>query len=317
MTGIVEISVIIPFFNEVDNIEPLFTKVMLELDLLSRSYEVLLVDDGSSDGTAKVLMAMAESDKRVKAIIFRRNFGQTAALMAGIDHASGNVLIAMDGDGQNDPSDISSLLAEIDVGYDVVSGWRKNRKDATISRVIPSRVANWIASRISGVYLKDYGCTLKAYRRDVLKNVRIYGEMHRFIPIYAKWEGARVTEIPVKHHGRSAGKSKYGISRVVKVVLDLIMITFLSRYASRPSYLFGTFGLFNLALALLAGLYTIWLKVFDGKSFIETPMPLLVVFLMTIGFMSVLFGLLAEMVMRTYYEAQDKAAYSIKEKINL
>jgi len=311
-----DISVIIPLYNEAESIGPLFEKVMTELEKLPRAFEILLVDDGSSDGTAEILRDLADGDRRVKVITFRRNFGQTAALMAGIDHALGDIFVAMDGDGQNDPSDISRLLEQIDAGYDVVSGWRKDRKDGTISRVIPSRIANWIASRISGVPLNDYGCTLKAYRRDVLKNVRIYGEMHRFIPIYAKWEGARVTEIPVKHHSRSAGKSNYGIERTIKVILDLIVITFLSRYASRPSYLFGTFGLLNLFLALLAASYTLWLKFAEGKSFIATPMPLLVVFLMTIGFMSILFGLLAEMVMRTYYEAQGKAAYSIKETVN-
>jgi len=310
------ISVIIPLYNEAGSIGPLYEKLLSTLDTLDGEYEILLVDDGSTDGTTEILHELARENQHVKLILFRRNFGQTAALMAGIDHAHGETIVAMDGDGQNDPSDIPQLLEQIDAGYDVVSGWRKDRKDAKLSRVLPSRIANWVASRISGVTLNDYGCTLKAYRRTILSDIRIYGEMHRFIPIYANWEGAKVTEIPVKHHARAAGRSKYGIERTIKVVLDLIVITFLSRFASRPSYLFGTFGLLNLGLALLSGFYAIWLKFAEGKSFITTPMPLLVVFLMTIGFMSILIGLLAEMVMRTYYEAQGKPAYSIKETVN-
>ena len=312
-----DISVIIPLLNEVDNIGPVYKKLMLDLEGLDRCFEVILVDDGSDDGTGEIIRGLAGDDARIKVILFRRNFGQTAALMAGIDHAQGEIIVAMDGDGQNDSSDISRLIERLGDGYDVVSGWRQKRKDSKVSRVIPSRAANWLASRVSGVHLNDYGCTLKAYRRDILRDVRIYGEMHRFIPIYASWEGARVTELPVNHHERTSGRSKYGIERTVKVALDLIVITFLSRFASRPSYLFGTFGLLNMILALLAGFYTIWLKFGEGKSFIDTPMPLLVVFLMTIGFMSIFIGLLAEMVMRTYYEAQGKPAYSIKETVNL
>tara|TARA_Y100001960_G_C14753649_1_gene869994 strand:+ start:1088 stop:2032 length:945 start_codon:yes stop_codon:yes gene_type:complete len=312
-----DISVIIPLLNEVDNIGPVYKKLMSDLEGLDRCFEVILVDDGSDDGTGEIIRGLAGDDARIKVILFRRNFGQTAALMAGIDHAQGEIIVAMDGDGQNDSSDISRLIERLGDGYDVVSGWRQKRKDSKVSRVIPSRAANWLASRVSGVHLNDYGCTLKAYRRDILRDVRIYGEMHRFIPIYASWEGARVTELPVNHHERTSGRSKYGFERTVKVALDLIVITFLSRFASRPSYLFGTFGLLNMILALLAGFYTIWLKFGEGKSFIDTPMPLLVVFLMTIGFMSIFIGLLAEMVMRTYYEAQGKPAYSIKETVNL
>jgi len=312
-----DLSIIIPLYNEAGSIKALYEKLIGVLRALDREFEVLLVDDGSTDGTSEILRGIASDNEQTKLIQFRRNFGQTAALMAGIDHAAGDIIIAMDGDGQNDPSDVPLLLAEIDSGFDVVSGWRRERKDATLSRVIPSRVANWMASRISGVSLNDYGCTLKAYRRDILKDVRIYGEMHRFIPIYASWEGAKVTEIPVKHHPRKTGISKYGIERTVKVVLDLIVITFLNKFASRPSYLFGSFGLLNLAFAFFAGLYTVWLKFGEGKSFIETPMPLFVVFLMTIGFMSIFIGLLAEMVMRTYYEAQGKPTYSIKKTMNL
>jgi len=314
---VLDISVIIPLYNETNNVGSLHDDLIAELDKLNCDFEVLLVDDGSTDDTVDKLREFASQDGRVKLIQFRRNFGQTAALMAGIDHAKGKVIVAMDGDGQNDPSDIPRLLEQIDAGYDVVSGWRRDRKDSRISRIIPSKMGNWLASRISGVPLKDYGCTLKAYRREILKNVRIYGEMHRFIPIYASWEGGRITEIPVKHHARTSGRSNYGLERTIKVVLDLIVITFLSRYASRPIYLFGTFGLLNIVLAFFSGIYAVWLKYGEGISFIETPMPLLAVFFMTIGCMSILTGLLAEMVMRTYYEAQGKPAYGIKETVNI
>lgn len=317
MTSSGGISVIIPLYNEAESIGPLFEQLCPVLRSLSRPYEVILVDDGSEDGTASAMSRIAGTDQHVRLITLRRNFGQTAALMAGIDHAAGEIIVPMDGDGQNDPADIPALLAKLEEGYDVVSGWRQGRQDAPIRRTLLSRIANLLISRLSGVKLHDYGCTLKAYRRDVLEDVRIYGEMHRFIPIYAKWQGARVTEMPVRHHARKHGRSNYGLERVLKVLLDLVVIRFLDRYASKPIYLFGSFGMLNLFGAVLAGLYTLWLKLGEGVSFIETPMPLLVVLFAVMGVTSVFMGLVAEMIMRTYFESQDKRPYSVKQTVNL
>jgi glycosyltransferase involved in cell wall biosynthesis len=238
-------------------------------------------------------------------------------MMAGIRYASGEIIIPMDGDLQNDPADIATLLAKLEEGYDVVSGWRRDRKDDAVRRNFPSRMANVLISVISGVKLHDYGCSLKAYRRDVVKGVKLYGEMHRFIPIYASWEGGRVTEVPVAHHPRMHGASKYGADRVLKVVLDLIVVQFLARYANRPIYVFGTFGLASMVVAILAGVWAVYLKYFENTTFIQTPLPLLVVMLTVTGGMSILMGLLAEIIMRTYYESQGKDVYLVKSTTNL
>ena len=311
------LSITIPLFNEEENIQPLHERLVRELEALARPFEIILVNDGSSDGSERILDALAAKDPRVKVVHFRRNFGQTAAMMAGIHYASGEIIVPMDGDLQNDPGDIAKLLAKLDEGYDVVSGWRKDRKDHSLRRNLPSRVANLLISRISGVHLHDYGCTLKAYRKDVVKGVKLYGEMHRFIPIYASWEGGRVAEVPVTHHARIHGGSNYGVDRVLKVVLDLIVVQFLARYAVRPIYVFGGFGIASLVLAFLAGLWALYLKFFQGVSFIQTPLPLLVVMLVVTGGMSTLMGLLAEIIMRTYYESQGKAVYVVKSTLNL
>jgi glycosyltransferase involved in cell wall biosynthesis len=248
---------------------------------------------------------------------FRRNFGQTAAMMAGIDFASGDIIVALDGDLQNDPADIPKLLDKLAEGYDVVSGWRVNRKDAAIKRNLTSRMANRLISTISGIHLHDYGCSLKAYRKHVVKGVKLYGEMHRFIPIYASWQGGKVAEIPVDHHPRTHGSSKYGMERVIKVLLDLMVVKFLATYANKPIYVFGGFGLFSIALSFLAGLWALYLKFFEQKSFISTPLPLLVVLAFITGIMSMLMGLIAEIIMRTYYESQGKTIYLVKDTINV
>jgi glycosyltransferase involved in cell wall biosynthesis len=237
--------------------------------------------------------------------------------MAGIHYASGEIIVPMDGDLQNDPADIAKLLAKLDEGYDVVSGWRQGRKDHALRRNLLSRIANVLISRISGVHLHDYGCSLKAYRKDVVKGVKLYGEMHRFIPIYASWEGGKVAEVAVSHHPRIHGESNYGVDRVLKVVLDLIVVQFLARYASRPIYVFGGCGIAALGLAFVAGLWAVYLKIFQATSFIQTPLPLLVVMLVVTGGMSILMGLLAEIIMRTYYESQGKAVYVVKSTSNL
>jgi len=311
------LSVIVPLYNEADNILPLYEQVAGIAPLLGCGLEMILVNDGSSDGSRTILDGLAGRDERVKVIHFRRNFGQTTAIMAGIDYSSGDVLIPMDGDLQNDPRDIPKLLAKLQEGYHVCSGWREDRKDHPLKRNLPSRIANWLISTISGVRLHDYGCSLKAYRREVIKGVKLYGEMHRFIPIYATWQGARVTEIPVSHHPRIHGKSKYGLERTFKVILDLIVVKFLAQYAQKPIYVFGAFGLFSLFVAFIAALAALYYKLLGGKSFIETPLPLIFVMAGITGIMCILMGLLAEIIMRTYYESQGKPVYLIDECRNL
>jgi glycosyltransferase involved in cell wall biosynthesis len=311
------LSVTIPVYNEVENIAPLHERLVAALERLGKPFEIVMVNDGSTDGSEGALEALSARDKRVKVVHFQRNFGQTAAMMAGIRYASGEIIVPMDGDLQNDPADIAKLLAKLDEGYDVVSGWRVDRKDHPIRRNFPSRIANWLISTISGVHLHDYGCSLKAYRQHVVKGVKLYGEMHRFIPIYASWEGGRVAEVPVTHHARVHGESKYGAERVFKVVLDLMVVQFLARYANRPIYLFGGIGIFAITLSILAGVWAVYLKFFEGTSFIQTPLPLLVAMLFLTGGMSILMGLLAEIIMRTYYESQGKAVYLVKSTSNL
>lgn len=315
------LSIVIPVYNEQDNVLPLHQKLREALAKLDHSFEVILINDGSTDGTRQKLDQVAAEDDRFKVVHFRRNFGQTAAMMAGIDFSTGDVIIPMDGDLQNDPEDIPLLLEKISEGYDVCSGWRKDRKDNALSRNFPSRVANALISYISGVRLNDYGCSLKAYRRSVIKDVRLYGEMHRFIPIYATWLGAKVTQVPVRHHPRVHGRSKYGIERTVKVILDLIVVKFLARYAQKPIYVFGGFGLMNFALAMLSFAFMLYFKYFaplaDRKTFVETPLPSVVVMFVLMGFMSIMMGLIADLVMRTYYESQDKRVYVVESTRNV
>jgi glycosyltransferase involved in cell wall biosynthesis len=309
------ISVIIPVFNEEKNILPLYEKLINVLKQLQEGYEVIFIDDGSTDNTLAELRAISKNNPAIKVISFLRNYGQTAALSAGIDFSKGTIIIPMDGDLQNDPADILLLLEEMDNGYDVVSGWRKNRKDPFLTRRLPSIIANKIISFIGRVPLHDYGCTLKAYKRGILKNIRLYGEMHRFIPIYAKWVGARVTEVEVHHHPRRSGFSKYGMMRMFKVVLDLMVVKFLLSYSQKPIYVFGGVGLFMILVGFFSGVYAIFLKLFRGVSFILTPLPLLCVLLLMLGFMSILMGFLAEILTRTYYESQRKPTYQIKEAL--
>ena len=309
------LSILIPVFNEEENLSLLYEKLVTALKKLERPYEVIFVDDGSSDGTLEILLDLRERNPNVKVISFTRNFGQTAALSAGIDFSKGDILIPMDGDLQNDPEDILSLLQKIEEGYDVVSGWRKDRKDPFLTRRLPSVIANKIISWMGGVHLHDYGCTMKAYRRDILKNIRLYGEMHRFIPIYAQWIGAHVSEIPVRHFQRGSGASKYGMSRVFKVILDLMVVKFLLSYSQKPIYVFGGMGLLMILGGFISGGLAIYLKLFKGVSFILTPLPLLCVLLFVLGFLSILMGFMAEILTRTYYESQGKPTYQIKETI--
>lgn len=310
------ISIIIPIFNEEENLPILHQKVSEAMELVGREWELILINDGSSDNSAAVLDELADTDTHVKVVHFRRNFGQTAAMMAGVDFATGDIIIPMDGDLQNDPSDIPKLLEKLDEGYDVVSGWRKDRKDHPVKRNFVSRVANRLISKLSGVPLHDYGCSLKAYRKEVIKNVKLYGEMHRFIPIYASWHGARITEVPVTHHPRIHGVSKYGLERVLKVIFDLLVVKFLHQYAEKPMYIFGSAGLISLAIGFLSGIWAIYLKVFENISFIQTPLPLLVVMTTITGIICILLGLQAELIVRTYYESQNKAVYLVENTRN-
>ncbi len=311
------ISVTVPIYNEEANVLPLYEKLKPVLVNSGRPWEIIFINDGSSDLSASRLDELATRDKQVRVLHFRRNYGQTAAMMAGFDFAHGEVIIPIDGDLQNDPADIPNLLAKLDEGFDVVSGWRKSRQDHALRRNLPSKVANWLISLISGVHLRDYGCTLKAYRKDVIKGVKLYGEMHRFIPIYASWMGAKVTEIPVGHYARIHGTSKYGLNRIFKVILDLAVIKFLSRYSEKPMHVFGGFGLLCITSSFGFFVWALILKLFEGVSFIQTPLPLLTVMTGVTGVMCVLMGLLAELNIRTYHESQGKPVYAIKATRNV
>ncbi|HEX8998516.1 MAG TPA: glycosyltransferase family 2 protein [Blastocatellia bacterium] len=315
-----KLSIFLPVYNEEENLERLNRKIFAAMAALGHSFEVIYVDDGSSDRSLDLLKKFAAEDRRVKVIGFRRNYGQTAAMAAGIDAAHGEILIPMDADLQNDPADIVRLLAKLDEGYDVVSGWRKDRQDAFITRTFPSRIANGLISRIGGVPLHDYGCSLKAYRREVLKDVNLYGEMHRFIPIYAAWAGGRVTEIPVAHYPRTAGQSKYGLSRTIKVVFDLVTIKFMASYMTKPIYVFGWAGVLAFAISVFSAVFACLMKFASWPKhadFIQTPLPVLAMVMLVLGIQLFLMGLIAEMLVRTYHESQNKPIYTVKTKVNL
>jgi len=313
----VDLSIVVPIYNEEECITVLYERVTSALANTALVYELLLVDDGSSDRSFLLLKDIALQDQRVKVIRFRRNFGQTAAMAAGFDAASGRVVVPMDGDLQNDPTDIPKLLAKIDEGFDVVSGWRKDRQDRFINRKLPSMIANGLISRFTGVHLHDYGCTLKAYRREVLDGINLYGEMHRFVPALASQVGAKVTELPVKHHPRLFGTSKYGISRTVRVVLDLMTVKFLLSYSTKPIQLFGKWGIYTLFAGFLSGLATLYMKLFEHMSMNRNPVWILTIFLFFMGIQFIVLGLLGELNARTYYEAQGKPIYVVREKLNL
>jgi glycosyltransferase involved in cell wall biosynthesis len=310
------ISIVVPVFNEAGALVEVCQEVRRELTRIGITWELIFINDGSTDASHEVLDQLAEEDQRVRVIHFKRNFGQTAAMMAGFDHARGEVIIPMDGDGQNDPADIPKMLDLLGQGYDVVSGWRKDRQDDYIQRNIPSIFANKLISAVSGVELHDFGCSLKAYKRHVVDGIRLYGEMHRFLPIYASWHGAKITEVIVNHQPRRTGNSKYGLDRVVKVLLDLLVVKFLDRAAAKPMYVFGGCGIFSCAISLFTFLWMVGLKLNNQIAFIATPLPLIVVMTFMIAMMCVLLGLLAEMITRTFYESQGKAIYSIRATRN-
>ena len=309
------LSIIIPVYNEADNIKLLVKKI--KDSLKNYKYEVLFINDGSVDNTEKIIEDIIKLDKRFMCINFKRNFGQTAALQAGFDYSKGEIIVALDGDLQNEPGDIPKLINKINEGFEVVSGWRKYRKDNTVSRVLPSKIANYIISKITGVKLHDYGCTLKAYKKEVVQDIKLYGEMHRFIPIYACWEGAKVSEIEVSHNPRYSGESKYGISRVPKVMLDLMVVKFFDRLISRPIHLFGKLGFWLISLGFLSSIYAIWLKIFKDISFILTPLPLLIIFFVLSGMLCILLGIIAEIQSRIYFQAEGNKSYLVRNIINI
>jgi dolichol-phosphate mannosyltransferase len=308
-----EISLLVPLYNEEENLEPLLDRIVSVMSGLGRSYEVVLVDDGSTDRTPQRLKDALSVRPHLKAVIFRRNFGQTAAMAAAIEHAKGQILIPLDGDLQNDPADIPKLLAKLEEGFDVASGWRKDRKDPFLTRTLPSKTANALISLISGVPLHDYGCTLKAYRREVLQHVNLMGEMHRFIPVLASWNGAKVAEVVVVHHPRTRGKSKYGLGRTVKVVLDLLTIKFMGSFLTKPIYVFGGSGFALMGLSGLLALVTLWQKFEHGAWVHKNPLFTLAIFFGMAGIQLVMMGLLGELISRIYFTSAGISPYVIRE----
>ncbi len=306
------VSIVIPVFEEEESLPHLYKAIKAVTEKLHRKYEIVFVDDGSKDGTFKILESIQKKDPNVVVVSFRRNFGQTAAMAAGFEYASGDIVITMDADLQNDPNDIPKLLEKIK-DCDVVSGWRKNRQDKFLSRRLPSMMANGLISKVTGVALHDYGCTLKAYRKEVIKNVRLYGEMHRFIPAIASWVGATITEVETTHHARKFGKSKYGISRTIRVILDLITVKFLQSFSTRPIHAFGPGGLVMGALGFFIALYLSFEKIFMGKAIGGRPLLILAVLLIILGVQLVIMGLLGEMLARVYHESQGKPIYTVKK----
>jgi glycosyltransferase involved in cell wall biosynthesis len=310
------LSLIIPVYNEEENLPLLMDAICNALEPLKKEWEVIFVDDGSRDRSLEVLEGLVgKHPEHVRVVVFRRNFGQTAAIEAGIDHSRGETIVLLDADLQNDPADIPMLLAKLDEGYDLVSGWRKDRKDNRLTRTIPSNLANGLISRVTGVHLHDYGCTLKAYRRGALEGFRLYGEMHRFIPVFAHSVGARITELPVRHHARKFGKTKYGLERTIKVVLDLFTVKFLLDYSHKPMRLFGGAGMI---LILGSGilLFSLFVrKLIEGISILPSPLFSLGVMFFILGFQSILMGLIAELLARTYHESQRKPTYTIRKTL--
>jgi glycosyltransferase involved in cell wall biosynthesis len=312
-----DVSIVIPLLNEAESLASLYSQLKRTIDTLDKTSELVFVDDGSTDNSFNILKNLQSCDSRVKVIRLRRNFGQTAAFSAGFDLARGNVIITMDGDLQNDPADIPILLAKIDEGYDVVSGWRINRQDTFLTRRLPSQIANFLISKLTGVKLHDYGCSLKAYRRDVVKNIRLYGELHRFIPALASWMGIQTAEVPVNHFARKFGRSKYGLSRTTKVILDLLTVKFLLDYATRPIQIFGLLGIICLTGGTALGVYLSTMRLFFDQPLSDRPILLLAILLVMLGIQMTTMGLLGEMVMRTYHETQGKPIYMVREVLEM
>ena len=310
------ISAVVPVFNEEDNVELLYGRLKQVLDDLGKTYEIIFVDDGSTDKTSALLHQIHKRDKKVEVVVFRKNFGQTAAISAGFDYAEGEIIVTLDADLQNDPEDIPQLINKIEEGFDVVSGWRVERKDPFLSRRLPSHISNWLTSLFTGVRLHDYGCTLKAYRREIAKDIKLYGEMHRFIPALASWVGASICEVKVRHHSREYGKSKYAFSRINRGFLDLLTVKFLLSFASRPIQIFGKFGMISIFSGFICGIILIIMKLTYGVDMTGNPFLYLSILFLLIGGQSISMGLLGEIISRTYHESQNKSIYFVKEVLN-
>jgi glycosyltransferase involved in cell wall biosynthesis len=310
-----QVSVVIPVYNEVESVPRLVEAIAQVLQAEQLAYEIIAVDDGSSDGTTALLKRLAQERMDLRAVLLRRNYGQTAAMSAGFHHAKAPVIVTLDGDLQNDPTDIPKLLAKLDEGYDLVSGWRKNRQDAALTRLLPSKLANGLISKVTGVPLHDYGCSLKAYRAELLADMNLYGELHRFLPALAFIEGGKIAELPVSHHARQFGTSKYGLSRTFRVLMDLMTIYFMKRFLTRPMHAFGWFGLVSTAIGLGLGLHLTYVKLFLGESIGNRPLLTLAVLLVLAGLELFCFGLLAELMMRTYHESQGRTIYRVREVV--
>ena len=315
MSSVPDVSVVVPVHNEVESLPHLLESISSTLIESNLSYEIICVDDGSSDGSVKLLKGQAETRTDLKSIILRRNYGQTAAMAAGFYHARGRAIVTLDADLQNDPVDIPMLLAKLDEGYDLVNGWRKNRQDAAVTRLMPSKIANWLIRRITSVNVHDYGCSLKAYRSELVADMNLYGELHRFLPALAYIEGARITEMPVRHHARRFGSSKYGLGRTFRVVMDLFTIAFMKKFLNRPMHVFGLWGLIFMISGGVMSTYLTWAKLVLGQDIGDRPLFILAVLLLVTGVQLFCFGLLAELLMRTYHESQGRPIYRIREVV--
>ncbi|HSM80164.1 MAG TPA: glycosyltransferase family 2 protein [Nodosilinea sp.] len=311
----VDVSVVVPIYNEYESLPGLVEAIVLTLDGMARPYEIICVDDGSTDGSSDRLRELAQRYPTLRAVILRRNYGQTAAMAAGFDHARAPVIVTMDGDLQNDPADIPRLLARLDEGYDLVSGWRKDRQDNTLTRLVPSKIANWLIGNVTGVDLHDYGCSLKAYRAEVIRDMNLYGELHRFLPALAFIEGARITEMPVNHHARRFGTSKYGLGRTLRVVMDLLTVYFMKQFLTRPMHIFGNLGLASMAAGIGLGLYLTLVKFLADQDIGDRPLLVLAVVLLLAGIQLFSVGLLAEVMMRTYHESQQRPIYRVRDVV--
>ncbi|MBF2000559.1 MAG: glycosyltransferase family 2 protein [Synechococcales cyanobacterium M58_A2018_015] len=311
-----EVSVVVPIYNEVESIPPLLEAIATTLQQHNLTYEIICVDDGSKDGSSELLRRLAHERVDLRAVLLRRNYGQTAAMAAGFNHAEGQVIVTLDGDLQNDPADIPLLLAKLNEGYDLVSGWRKERQDARLTRLLPSRIANWLIVRVTEVDIHDYGCSLKAYRSEVVRDMNLYGELHRFLPVLAFIEGARIAELPVRHHPRRFGRSKYGLGRTFRVLMDLFTIFFMKKFLTRPMHGFGLFGLVSMLVGFGIGIYLTFLKLGLGQAIGDRPLLILAVVLFLTGVNLFSFGLLAELSMRTYHESQNRPIYRVREVVS-
>jgi dolichol-phosphate mannosyltransferase len=310
-----EVSVVVPIYNEVESLPHLIEAIATSLNSTGLSYELICVDDGSQDGSAELLKEQAIARPNLRAVLLRRNYGQTAAMAAGFNYARGRAIVTLDGDLQNDPADIPMLLAKLEEGYDLVSGWRKNRQDAAVTRLLPSKIANWLIGQTTGVKIHDYGCSLKAYRSELVADMNLYGELHRFLPALAFIEGARITELPVRHHPRRHGRSKYGLGRTLRVVMDLFTVFFMKKFLTRPMHVFGLLGIISTSLGTILGLYLSFLKLGLGQSIGDRPLLILSVVLLLTGIQLFSFGLLAELLIRTYHESQGRPIYRVREVI--